>query len=96
MTTFSRDDDAFEVRHLHEVLRVEAWGIDGVRVRAAQRQLPDHDVGALQLRPATPGDVRITFGENTATLVNGALTVHVELSDERRQRLPEPALRSLG
>jgi alpha-D-xyloside xylohydrolase len=81
MTTFSRDADAFEVRHLHEVLRVEAWGIDGARIRAAQRRLPDHDVGALQRRPATSADVQISFGEDTATLVNGALTVHVELSD---------------
>jgi alpha-D-xyloside xylohydrolase len=88
MTTFSRDADAFEVRHLHEVLRVEAWGIDGVRVRAAQRQIPDHDIGALQVRPATPNDVQISFGENTATLVNGDLTVHVELSYEEGNIFP--------
>jgi alpha-D-xyloside xylohydrolase len=88
MTTFSRDADAFEVRHLHEVLRVEAWGVDGARVRAAQRHLPDHDVGALQLRPTTSADVQISFGANTATLVNGALTVQVEISDEEDNAVP--------
>jgi alpha-D-xyloside xylohydrolase len=88
MTTFSRDADAFEVRHLHEVLRVEAWGVDGARVRAAQRHLPDHDVGALQLRPTTSADVQISFGANTATLVNGALTVQVEISHEEDNAVP--------
>ena len=35
MTTFSIDGDTLEVRHQHEVLRVEPWGPDSVRVRAA-------------------------------------------------------------
>jgi alpha-D-xyloside xylohydrolase len=91
MTTFCRDGDAFEVRHLHEVLRVEAWGTNGVRVRAAQGRLPDNSVGALQRRPETPHGVDISVEKSGATLVNGALTVHVELSDHDDN--PSPLVR---
>ena len=85
---FSRDGDAIEVRHLHEVLRVEAWGADGVRVRAAQRDLPLHDVGALQRRPARPAALEIRLGDHSATMVNGALTVHIELLVEEDNPWP--------
>ncbi len=66
MTTFSNDGDAFEVRHQHEVLRVEPWGPDSVRVRAAMGLLPLSDVGALQERPAG-GTATLTIEGNSAT-----------------------------
>ena len=78
MTTFSKDGDALEVRHQHEVLRVEPWGRDSVRVRAAIGSLPLSDVGALQVRPAG-GTSILTIDGNAARLVNGDVTVEVVL-----------------
>ena len=51
MITFTGEGDALEFRHGHEVLRVQPWGIDSVRVRAANGQLPDSDAGALERHP---------------------------------------------
>ena len=47
-------EGGFELRLAHEVLRVEHWGADSVRVRAAIHSIPTTDVGALQERPGTP------------------------------------------
>lgn len=74
MTEFLPDADRLVVRHEHETLRIEAWGRDGVRVRAAPGRLPGSDVGALQEPPegSTP-QVQVTG--DSARLVNGNLTV---------------------
>ncbi|GAA0262839.1 glycoside hydrolase family 31 protein [Cryptosporangium japonicum] len=69
--------DALEVRFQHEVLRIEPWGTDSVRVRSAREQIPASDVGALQDRPES-GPVTIGDG----TLVNGELTVTVTLPED--------------
>ena len=90
MTTFSKDGDALEVRHQHEVLRVEPWGRDSVRVRAAIGSLPLSDVGALQVRPAG-GTSILTIDGNAARLVNGDVTVEVVLPES--DGIPMPQLR---
>ena len=90
MTTFSKDGDALEVRHQHEVLRVEPWGRDSVRVRAAIGSLPLSDVGALQVRPAG-GTSILTIDGNAARLVNGDVTVEVVLPVA--DGIPMPQLR---
>jgi len=77
LNLFTRDGDALEVRHQHEVLRVEPWGSDSVRVRAAQSSLPASDVGALDLRPAGAGTAVIKIDGKVARLVNGDVTVEV-------------------
>jgi alpha-D-xyloside xylohydrolase len=77
VTTFSRDGDALEVRHQHEVLRVEPWGADSVRVRAANEALPASDVAALRARPAGPAAADVTLDGGAGRLVNGELTVEV-------------------
>jgi alpha-D-xyloside xylohydrolase len=79
MTTFEMDGDILEVRHQHEVIRIEPWGSDSVRVRAAQQQIPDSDVGALANRPPHRGAVQISTGTDSARLINGELTVQVTL-----------------
>jgi alpha-D-xyloside xylohydrolase len=81
VTTFSTDGEALEVRHQHEVLRIEPWGADSVRVRAAPGPLPDSDVGALQQRPATGGTALATVSGAEGRLVNGELTVEILLPD---------------
>ncbi len=77
MTAFTRAGDALEVRHRHEILRVEPWGADSVRVRAANHSLPLSDVGALQEPPPGGGAAHVTIGNGSAGLVNGELTVEV-------------------
>jgi len=46
VTSFTRDGDALEARHRHEIVRIEPWGRDSVRVRAAQGALPESDHAA--------------------------------------------------
>jgi alpha-D-xyloside xylohydrolase len=77
MTTFSQDGDALEVRHQHEILRVQPWGTDSARVRAAQGGLPQSDVGALRERPANSAATAVTVAADRGTLVSGDLTVEV-------------------
>ena len=77
MSPFSHDGDALEVRHQHEILRIEPWGTDSVRVRAAQGALPVADVGALDSRPVSRVAVKIDGG----VLINGELTVSVEIPE---------------
>jgi alpha-D-xyloside xylohydrolase len=78
---FARDGDALEVRHQHEVLRVEAWGADGVRVRAARDVIPSADAGALTTPPPTGQSVALKIDGNAARLINGELTVEVSLAE---------------
>lgn len=78
MTIFSQDGTAVEVRHLHELLRIEAWGNDGVRVRAAQGKLPSVP-GALDAPPVCNRPVDVSIDTDRAVLINGALTVEVWL-----------------
>jgi alpha-D-xyloside xylohydrolase len=93
VTVFTRDGAALEVRHQHEVVRIEPWGIDSVRVRAALGAIPRDDVGALQQQPATGTDPVITIDGDAARLVNGTLTVEVDTPPT--DGIPLPALRFL-
>ncbi|MCX7523050.1 family 31 glucosidase [Microbacterium sp. STN6] len=91
MVTFQEFDNALEVRHRHEVLRIEVWGADSVRVRAAQYRLPTESVGALDA--VAPGGSRaaVQLEPNRATVVNGELTVTVLF--DTALAYPEPQLR---
>lgn len=93
MTTFSRDGDALEVRHHHEVVRVEPWGSDSVRLRAANGPLPASDVGALEERPASRAAAVVTVDGSSGRLVNGELTVEIAMSGT--DGVPMPAVRFL-
>ncbi|MFC4463354.1 TIM-barrel domain-containing protein [Streptomyces xiangluensis] len=77
MPVFRVLDEALEVRHRHEVLRVEAWGTDSARVRVAQYRIPTDGVGALDTAPEHSGTVTVGAEKTTAQLVNGELTVTV-------------------
>ena len=93
MFTFSQVGDAIEVRHQHEVVRVEPWGTDSVRVRAARGSLPATDVGALQERPDSAVAASISVAGQTATLTNGDLTV--EITNAELEWPTPPGLRFL-
>jgi len=86
---FQLHDAGLEVRHRHEVLTIEAWGADSVRVRAAQYRIPAESHGALDEPPATDPPV-VKIGDSQATLVHGELTVTVDF--DRAAAYPEPLL----
>lgn len=88
---FEHDGVALQIRHQHEVIRIEPWGTDSIRVRAAQGEIPATDVGALTTRPDGLGDVEIEIGDDRARLVNGDLTVEVTI--EVGDGFPSPLLR---
>lgn len=60
----------------HELVQIEPWGRDSVRVRATNDAALHADVVSALLPPA-PTEVRIMLDEQGATLVNGGLTVCV-------------------
>jgi alpha-D-xyloside xylohydrolase len=90
MSLFTEDGAALEARHRHERLRIEPWGKDSVRVRAARFRLPTDAVGALDERPAEPSGSLVKIEGDTAVLVNGDVTVEVHV--DRGDAYPEPLL----
>lgn len=82
-------DAGLEVRHRHEVLTIEAWGADSVRVRAAPYRIPAESHGALDEPPAADVPV-VKIGDSQATLVHGELTVTVDFN--RAAAYPDPLL----
>lgn len=68
---------AIEVRVRHEVLRVEPWGADSLRVRVGRHRVLDDVPGAL-LAPKPTGAVVEVAGERGG-VVNGAITGVVEV-----------------
>src|SRR6185437_4962336 len=98
MVTYRNDDGVLEVRHRHEVIRIQAWGADSVRVRAAQHRIPGSSAGALgDAPPSGPADVsdggRIEFSRTGACLTTGLL--QVEVTFDTSVAFPEPLIRFL-
>ncbi len=90
MVSYHNDNGILEVRHRHEVIRIQAWGADSVRVRAARHRVPADSAGALgDVPPAgSAGDVKI---EGTrAVLVSGRL--HAEVTFDTAESFPEPLI----
>jgi alpha-D-xyloside xylohydrolase len=88
MVLFRSSSTSLEMQHRHEVLRIQAWGKDSVRVRAAQHRIPEQSHGALEDPPASGAGPTITVGDSHATLVQGELTVDVDF--DRAAAYPEP------
>lgn len=82
-------DTGIEVRHRHEVLTIEVWGADSVRVRAAPYRIPAESHGALDEPPSADPPV-VKVADSQATLVHGELTVTVDF--DRAAAYPEPLL----
>jgi alpha-D-xyloside xylohydrolase len=91
MATFRCAADALEVRHRHEVLTIQAWGADSVRVRAAQYRIPAESHGALGQPPPGGAAPVVKAAESHATFVHGELTVDVTV--DPAAAYPEPLLR---
>ncbi|TDD72624.1 glycoside hydrolase family 31 protein [Jiangella aurantiaca] len=89
MVTFHPSPTTLEIRHRHEVLTIEAWGTDSVRVRAAQYRIPSESHGALD-EPPKADPPMITVDDDSARLVHGELTVDVRF--DRTAPYPDPLL----
>jgi alpha-D-xyloside xylohydrolase len=95
MVTYRNDNGVLEVRHRHEVIRIQAWGADSVRVRAAQYRIPGDSAGALgEAPPDSPDEVstgeHIELSGTKAALTNGRL--RVEVAFDTSAAYPEPLL----
>ena len=78
-----RVGSSIEVRSEHEVIRVEPWGADGVRVRVGWGRIVEDLPGALDLTPPAPAvEPQIEIGPEVGRLVNGAITAVVRMDRE--------------
>ncbi len=78
---FVDDAGALTWRAGHEVVRIEAWGPDSLRVRAAlDHFIEDH--GALAERPAAQATVKVLGPEASITV--GAITAEVDAEGQVR------------
>ena len=90
MVSYRNGNGVLEVRHRHEVIRIEAWGTDGVRVRAAQYRVPAHSAGALDATPPTGTAGQVKIEGARASVVNGRLRVDVDFCTA--EAYPEPLI----
>jgi alpha-D-xyloside xylohydrolase len=86
MITVRDDGQALEVVVRHEVLRIEPWGADSLRVRVGQHRIIDGVPGALVA--AEPQQVSIDTEDKTGRISNGALTAVVCVEDTDTGRDP--------
>lgn len=83
----------FEIRHQHEVLRVETWGVDAIRVRVHRHAVVDNVHGALGADPVPfPADVDLV-DETRIRMRAGRVGVDLVLDDGAGN--PRPLLRFL-
>jgi alpha-D-xyloside xylohydrolase len=90
MVSFSNADGVLEVRHRHEVIRIEAWGADSVRVRAAQHRVPDRSAGALDEAPPAGPPGKVSINGTHASLTSGRLRAEVDF--DTAATYPEPLI----
>jgi alpha-D-xyloside xylohydrolase len=77
---FRQHRGGLEWRSFHETVRVEPWGEDAVRVRAALGAIRDDVPGALLERPAPDPRTRITVPDPAAIGASGGLGSPTELA----------------
>ncbi|WP_165218084.1 TIM-barrel domain-containing protein [Schaalia sp. ZJ1691] len=68
----------FEVRHEHQLMRVETWGPDALRVRISRHSLDKADHGALIDTP-DPIPATVTHTPDTIHMVAGDIAVDVRV-----------------
>ena len=79
MITTSGDGSTLEVRVRHEVVRIEPWGVDSLRVRVGQHTISGDIPGALL--PPKPVSAEVSVEARRGSIVNGAITGIVEVLD---------------
>ncbi|MEJ2854096.1 MULTISPECIES: glycoside hydrolase family 31 protein [unclassified Saccharothrix] len=79
MPAFVRDTGGLELRTPHEVLWIEPWGPDAVRVRAAVHAIDTDLPGVLDpVAPLSPEVEQVVSEDGSARLVNGKIAVEVD------------------
>ncbi len=77
MPGFRQQNDKLIWEQNHEIVQIEPWGRDSLRVRATLGpEIRDNLPNAL-LEPAPPAQAKIEIGTERATLRNGAITAEV-------------------
>jgi alpha-D-xyloside xylohydrolase len=89
MPLFRALPDGFEVTYRHEVLLVQAWGRDSVRVRAGMHRITMEDHGALDEPPASDAP-SMTIDGDRAAVVHGRIRVEAVL--DRSEAIPQVQL----
>lgn len=79
-------DGALEWSNEGQTLRIEPWGPDALRVRAALGPVRDGLPGALELPPG-PDDARVKIEDGTASIVNGVLTAELVPGGDHEQEM---------
>jgi alpha-D-xyloside xylohydrolase len=90
MVSYHNDNGILEVRHRHEVIRIQAWGADSVRVRAAKHRVPADSAGALGDAPPAGSAGHVRIEGTRAVLASGRL--QVEVTFDTAASYPEPLL----
>jgi alpha-D-xyloside xylohydrolase len=89
MPLFQPLNDGLEMRFGHEVIRIQAWGRDAVRVRAAVHSIVEIDHGALDRPPLADGPLVKVDGDR-AEVIQGRVRVTATL--DRSEAIPEVRL----
>src|SRR5579884_416607 len=76
MKGFRQQQNALLWENKHEILQIEPWGQDSLRVRATINTGIRDDLFSVLL-PPTNADVQITIGDDSASISNGAITTTV-------------------
>ena len=76
------------------MIRVQAWGADSVRVRAAQHRIPAAAPARSTMPPRSTAAAASPSTERRATLTNGRL--RVEVTFDASASYPEPLLTFRG
>ena len=83
MGSFTQDGTALVWRGGHEIVRVEPWGRNSLRVRGTVGQSIQDDLpGALLAAPSSDCDIQISDGQ--ATITNGGLIAGISGSGQLR------------
>jgi alpha-D-xyloside xylohydrolase len=75
-TRFRREGNALEYRGPHEVLRIEPWGEDSLRVRCAPREI-GRGAGTALLEPDAATPAAIEIGDGGATVTHGKIRAEI-------------------
>ena len=78
MAGFERQDQALVWNLGHQIVRIEPWGFDSLRVRATENAEIRDDLPQALLDPQ-PSTVQIELSAEHAAIRNGAITAEVWL-----------------
>jgi alpha-D-xyloside xylohydrolase len=95
---FRHQDNALIWEGNHEIVQIEPWGPDSLRVRATMGPAIRDDLPGALLSPP-PTDAQVTIAADAATIRNGAIAAHItdgRLSFSRTSALPQPFMAETG